>query len=120
MATECAGVTVAWGGVSLGEVVSLKATIGNALPLGRSSNWSNEPGSVEIACLATAGLSATSYGLMKTLSLAGGGLAIDGQTSFTAKAILQRFDVTGSVNDVTRYSAQLRLVSLAGTAVTAT
>lgn len=128
MAAYALGITATWNGVSFGEVQSIKANIGGALPLARSCNWTNEPGTVDITCLSTAALSPTNYGVMATLSLAGGGDATGdsrgfalGGTSFTAKAILQRFEAAGSVGDgagdVMRYAATLRLVSLAGTAV---
>ncbi len=122
MATYALGITAAWAGVSLGEVQSIKATVGNGLPMGRSCNWSNEPGLVEIACLSSVALSSTNYGVMATLQLAGGGMAVGPGGVFTTKAVLERFDALGTLadgnGDVTRYSAALRLVSVAGTATT--
>lgn len=111
MATACAGVTATWNSLAFGEVASIRVIGGGQLPLGRSTNWTNEAGTVEIACFATANISSANYGRMATLDISGGGM------TFTHKAILQRFELTGTVNDVARYAATLRLVSIAGTPV---
>ena len=72
MATACAGVTVTWGGVSFSEVTDIKINAGGSLPIGRSSTFSLDAGTIEIACLATANVSLAERGLKKTLAFTGG------------------------------------------------
>lgn len=104
MADYCAGVTVTWRGTSLGEVTDVKVTHGGELPIGRNSTFTADGGTVEIATLNTAGDGIASYGLKGPLVFSGGG------QSFSTKAIVQTFDITGKVNDVWRYRSVFRIV----------
>lgn len=106
MAGYCAGVTVSFRGVSIGEPTDIKATTGGNLPVGRGSAFAVDAGSVEVSSLSTAagGANSSTYGLKGTLSISGGGVA------FTTKAIHQSFDIAGKVNDVWRFRNVFRIV----------
>lgn len=104
MAILCTGVTITWGGATLGEVVEIESTRGGSLPIGRSGVFAVDAGTIEVKCLSTANLSATEYGLKKSLALTGGGL------TYTTKAICQTLRMTGKVNDVARYAATFKVV----------
>ena len=103
MATHCAGVTATWNSVDFGEVVDIKVSLGGDLPIARGSTWTLDAGSITIACLSTANISAAQFGKKATLSLAGGGL------SFSTKAICERVDLSGTVNDIARYAASFKI-----------
>ena len=104
MANNCAGLTASWNAVQFGELTDIKVTCGGSLPLGRASLFSVDAGSIEIACLSTANISASQHGLKSTLSIGGGGM------DFTAKAVCQTLQLAGKVNDVARYSATFKIV----------
>lgn len=103
MATPCTGVTVTWGGVSLGEVVDIKVAKGGSAPTGRSSPFSLDLGTIEVKCLSTAALGMAEYGMRRTFAASGGGL------TFTHKAMCLTFRMAGTVNDVARYEASFKL-----------
>lgn len=103
MATYASGVTATWDNVSFGEVTKLTVTHGGALPLARASTWTLDVGTIDIECLTTANISAASYGKRSDFSVSGGGL------SYSGKAVLERFTLVGTVNDVARYTATLKL-----------
>jgi len=103
MAIFASGVTATWDGTSFGEVTELKVTHGGSLPMARASTWTLDVGTIEISCLTTANISATNYGKRGTVTIAGGGLA------YTGTAVLEKFTLSGVVNDVARYAATLRL-----------
>ncbi len=82
----------------------------SALSLSATSRpWSFDMGSIDIACLSTAvtsgtsAVSVTQYGKKATLALAGGGL------TYTTKAVMQRMDMVGKVNDITRYALSFKI-----------
>jgi hypothetical protein len=104
MATNCAGVTVTWNGTSLGEVSKIEVTRGGELPMGRSTRWTLDAGTIEIASFSTTRLTPDQYGLKSTLQVAGGGL------SFTTKAVCQTLKWSGTVNDVARYVGTFKIV----------
>ena len=104
MATVCTGVSVTWGGVSLGEVTEIDVNAGGSLPLGRDSTFSVDAGTITLKCLSTAALGLSQYGLQGTLAITGGGLTL------THKAICQTLTMTGRVNDVAKYGATFKLV----------
>ena len=104
MAVVCTGVTVTWNGIALGEVTKIDVTRGGALPMGRSTRWTLDAGTIEIASYSTTRLTADQYGLKATLQVAGGGLA------FTTKAICQTLKWSGTVNDVARYVGTFKIV----------
>ena len=106
MATPVTGVTATWNNVDIGEVVDIKVVHGGQMPATRSGTpWAVDAGTIDISCLATATGSATSpaeYGLKRTLAIAGGGL------TYTTKAVLQRLELVGKVNDVARYAMSFK------------
>jgi hypothetical protein len=109
MANVCTGVTITWGGQTLGEVTEVESTRGGSLPIGRGSSASTaayafDAGTIEVKCLGTANLSMAEYGLKKALVLTGGGL------TYSTKAICQTYRMTGKVNDVARYAATFKVV----------
>jgi hypothetical protein len=104
MATYCAGLTVAWNSVPLGEVVDIKVINGGSLPLARSSTYSVDAGTIEIACLSTAAISSGQRGLKASLAITGGGM------DFTTKAVCQTLQLVGKVNDIARYSASFKIM----------
>lgn len=104
MATVCTGVSVTWGGVSLGEVTEIDVIAGGSLPLGRDSTFSVDAGTISVKCLSTAAIGLSQYGLQGTLQITGGGLTL------THKAICQTLTMTGRVNDVAKYGATFKLV----------
>lgn len=104
MATLCTGVSVTWGGVSLGEVTEIDVNVGGSLPLGRDSTFAVDAGTISVKCLSTAALGLSQYGLQGTLQITGGGLTL------THKAICQTLTMTGRVNDVAKYGATFKLV----------
>lgn len=103
MATFASGVTATFDGTGFGEVTELKVTHGGSLPMARGSTWTLDVGTIEIACLTTANISAAKYGKRGTFTIAGGGLAYSGT------AVLETFTLSGVVNDVARYTATFRL-----------
>lgn len=104
MATYATGVTATWDGTSFGEVTDLAVTHGGSLPLARDSTWTLDVGTIEIKCLSTANISAAKYGKRATVTITGGGLAYS-----STKAVLEKFTLTGVVNDVARYAVTLRI-----------
>lgn len=103
MATYATGITATWNSVDFGEVTELKVTHGGSLPMARASTWTLDVGTIEIACLTTANISAANYGKRGTVTIAGGGLAYSGA------AVLEKFTLSGVVNDVARYAVTLRI-----------
>lgn len=103
MAIACAGVTVTWGGTALKEVVEVSVTSGGELPIARSSTWTYDVGTIQIAALSSTAMSRQEYGKKDTLVFTGGGL------DYTVKAICQGWQTVGTVNDVARYSATFKI-----------
>jgi len=103
MASYATGVTATWDGTSFGEVTELNVTHGGSLPLARASTWTLDVGTIEMKCLSTANISTATYGKRATVSISGGGLAYSGQ------AVLEKFTLAGTVNDVARYSVTLKV-----------
>lgn len=103
MASYASGVTATWNSVDFGEVTELKVTHGGALPLARASTWTLDVGTIDISCLSTANISTANYGKRGSVTIAGGGLAYSGT------AVLEKFTLTGVVNDVARYAVTLRI-----------
>lgn len=105
MAGYSTGVTVTWRGTAIGEATDIKAMYGGNLPVSRSSRFSPEAGTVEIASLSTASHTVgNDYGRKGSLSFSGGGV------SFSMKAVLLSFDLTAKVNDVWRLKSVFRIV----------
>lgn len=103
MATYASGVTATWDGTAFGEVAELTVTHGGSLPLARASTWTLDVGTIEMTCLHTANISTARYGQRGIVTIAGGGLG------YTGTAVLEKFTLTGVVNDVARYAVTLRL-----------
>lgn len=107
MASYATGVTVSWGGTTIGEVTELRVVEGGSLPLGRDSTFAVDAGTVEISSLATvstAFIAPSARGLKGTLSISGGGVTV------TTKATLQTLDIGAKVNDVWRFKNTFRIV----------
>jgi hypothetical protein len=103
MATECAGVTASWNSTNFGEVVEIKVNAGGSLPLARASTWAFDVGTIDISCLSTANVSLAEYGKKATLAITGGGL------TFSTKAICERVQLSGKVNDIARYALSFKI-----------
>ena len=103
MATECAGVTASWNSTNFGEVVEIKVNAGGSMPLARASTWTLDAGTIDISCLSTANVSLVQYGRKATLAIAGGGLA------FSTKAVCERVQLSGKVNDIARYAVTFKI-----------
>jgi hypothetical protein len=103
MANECAGVTASWDSTNFGEVVEIKVNAGGGLPLARASTWAFDVGTIDISCLSTANVSLAQYGKKATLSISGGGL------TFSTKAICERVQLSGKVNDIARYAVTFKI-----------
>lgn len=103
MATHCAGVAASWGGASLGEVVEIKINAGGGMPLARASTWALDVGTIDISCLSSANVSLAQYGKKATLAISGGGL------TFSTKAVCERVQLSGKVNDIARYAMTFKI-----------
>jgi hypothetical protein len=103
MASECAGVTASWDSTNFGEVVEIKVNAGGSLPLARASTWAFDVGTIDISCLSTANVSLAQYGKKSTLSITGGGL------TFSTKAVCERVQLSGKVNDIARYAVTFKI-----------
>lgn len=103
MANECAGVTATWNGQQLYEVTEIKVNAGGGMPLARGSTWTFDAGTIDIACLSDDKLSPADYGRKATLAIAGGGL------TFSTKAICERVQLSGKVNDIARYAVTFKI-----------
>jgi hypothetical protein len=103
MANECAGVTASWNSTNFGEVVEIKVNAGGSLPLARASTWAFDVGTIDISCLSTANVSLAQYGKKATLAISGGGL------TFSTKAICERVQLSGKVNDIARYAVTFKI-----------
>ena len=104
MAAYSTGISATFDGTSFAEVTDLSWQYGGGLPKGRSSTWTDEVGSVSIACLGTANISTAKYGTRADLVLTGGGV------SLTSKAVYESLSVTPELNGVTRYTVTFRLL----------
>jgi hypothetical protein len=103
MANNCAGVTATWNSTNFGEVVDIKVNAGGSFPLARASTWTFDAGTIDISCLSTANVSLAQYGKKALLSIAGGGL------TFSTKAVCQRVQLSGTVNDISRYAVSFKI-----------
>jgi hypothetical protein len=103
MANECAGVTASWDSTNFGEVVEIKVNAGGGMPLARASTWAFDVGTIDISCLSTANVSLAQYGKKATLAISGGGL------TFSTKAICERVQLSGKVNDIARYAVTFKI-----------
>jgi hypothetical protein len=103
MANVCTGVTASWNSTDFGEVVEIKVNAGGSLPLARASTWAFDVGTIDISCLSTANVSLAQYGKKATLAISGGGL------TFSTKAVCERVQLSGKVNDIARYAVTFKI-----------
>jgi hypothetical protein len=103
MANVCTGVTASWNSTNFGEVVEIKVNAGGSMPLARASTWAFDLGTIDISCLSTANVSLAEYGKKATLAISGGGL------TFSTKAICERVQLSGKVNDIARYAVTFKI-----------
>lgn len=106
MATLSLGTTVTWGGVAFSEVVDVQVQYGGGQLKGRSVAWSDELGSVTVACLGTSNISTSSWGSVKDLVVSGGGI------SLTCKALYESVSAGTEINGVTRFAVTFKLLDL--------
>jgi hypothetical protein len=104
MATYATGVTVTFDSTNFGEVVDLQVNAGGKFPLARGSTWTFDGGTIDVSCLGAANVSMANYGKKAALTIAGGGLA------FSAKAVCERVQLRGTVNDIARYAVLFKIV----------
>ena len=104
MATYSTGITAIFDGTAFVEVTGLSWQYGGGLPKGRSTLWTDEVGSVSIACLGTANISTAKYGTRADLVLSGGGV------SLTTKAVYESLNVTPELNGLTRYAVTFKIL----------
>jgi hypothetical protein len=104
VATYSTGISATFDGTAFVEVTDLSWQYGGGLPKGRSTTWTDEVGSVSIACLGTANISTAKYGTRADLVLSGGGV------SLTSKAVYEGLSVTPELDGVTRYTVTFRLL----------
>jgi hypothetical protein len=108
VATYSTGITATWGGVAFQEITDLQWTFGGAPAKDRlaesAARWTDEVGTVFIACLGTANVSTAEYGKRKQLVLGGGG------QSLTINAIYESVSVAPELNGVTRFTVTFRLL----------
>lgn len=104
MATHSTGISVTWDAVPFGEITDLQVSYGGGAAKGRSSAWTDEPGTVTVACLGTANISTTKYGERKQLVCSGGGV------SLTAYAVYEQVTAQPELNGVTRYAVTFKLL----------
>lgn len=109
MATYSSGVTATWGGTSFTEVFDLSYTYGGGSPKGRDSTpsspvWTDELGTVTLACFGTHNITLSEYGHRKSLAISGGG------ASLTTYAVLESLAVQYGLNDVTRFTVTFKIL----------
>ena len=104
MATYSTGITATWNSVPFVEVQQLSWDYGGSSPRGRSSNFTDEPGTVTLSCLGIDGISTANYGTRADLSIVGGGATL------ICKAVYQGLSVQPELNGVTRYTVTFRIL----------
>lgn len=104
MATHSTGISVTWDAVPFQEVTDLQVSYAGGSPKGRSVVWTDDAGTVSVACLGTANISTAQYGLRKQLVISGGGV------SLTSYAVYEQWTAQPELNGVTRYSVSFKLL----------
>lgn len=109
MATYSTGITVTFGSVTFTGVQGLDWSYGQGLPRGRDTSqsgaaFSDDLGTVSLACLGAAGIATTQYGKREQLTITGGG------ADLTCKAVCTGISVTPQLNDVTRYGVTFQIL----------
>lgn len=104
MAIYATGVTATFNGTALGEVAEINVVGGGSLPIARNNRFAVDAGTIDVQCFLPDGIGPAAYGQKGTFAITGGGL------TFTTKAILQSYKLSGKANDVARYAATLKIV----------
>lgn len=104
MATYSTGISATWDGSTFGEVTALSYEYGGTRE-GRDDYFIAQPGSLELTCLSSTGISTANVGKRGTLSVSGGG------ASLTVFAILESVGVEYELNGVTKFQATLSFTS---------
>lgn len=103
MATYSTGISATWNTVTFTEVQSIAWNWGGSLPRGRSSNYTDEPGTVTLTCLGTDGVATSNYGTRAPLTISGGGATL------TCSAVYEGLQVAPQLNGVTQYTVNFRI-----------
>lgn len=103
MATHSTGISVTWDSVPFAEVTDLSVSYGGS-PKGRSIAWTDEAGTVTVACLGAANVATSNYGNRAQLVISGGGV------SLTTYAVYEQFTMQPELNGVTRYTVTFKLL----------
>lgn len=117
MASVSQGVTAAWAGVTLGEVVTIAVDgiqadtveVTSALQLSRLKAYSvadTDPGTVSVTCRGTTAMISANVGLTGVLTIAGPGVSF----SFS-KAIFEKLGWSASVGNLQEYNVSFKLSS---------
>lgn len=116
MAIPCQGMTLTWGGASLSEVASFDSQQFTGLPIGRTTTWTPELGTVNIAGFSTANLPTTDYGRRKRLTITAPTSTAFAATVnlFDSDCIFQGYRVSGVVNNAVEYAFTFRVMDTVG------
>jgi hypothetical protein len=104
VATPSQGITVTFDGVPFTEVTDLQWTYAGGSSKGRSVAWTDDAGSVTLACLGTANTSTTNYGKRASLDVTGGGMDL------TFMAVYEQVTAAAELNGATRYGVTFKLL----------
>lgn len=104
MATYSTGMAVTWGVHTFAEITSIEIDRYGALSRGRSADWSDSAGTVEIATLSPIGVGSLNWNTMAALSITGGdmNLAVD--------AIYMGFTAAAKLNGVTEFTVSFKIL----------
>jgi len=103
MATYSTGISVVWNGTPFTEVQELSWSSGGTRA-GRDIAWTPDQGTVAIACLGTANVSASNFGTRAVLVISGG------SADLTSYATWESVSVAPERNGVTKYTVTLKLL----------
>lgn len=104
MAILSTGITVTFGVTTFAEVTDLAWSYGGGLPKGRGDYWTDDVGSVTVACLGTSGVATANYGVRDDLEIFGGG------ANLTCKAVCEGLNVAPELNGVTRFTVTFKIL----------
>ena len=104
MATYSTGISATFGSTTFAEISDLSWSYGGSLPKGRSSTWTDDVGTLSLACMSSTGVNTANYGSRETLTVTGGG------ANLTCKAVYEGLSVAPELNGVTRYTVTFRFL----------
>ncbi len=104
MASYSTGITATFASTTFAEVTGLSWQYGGGPAKGRASAWTDEVGSLSLTCLGIAGVATGNYGVLGTLTVAGGGATL------TTQAVYEGLTVAPELNGVTRYTVTFRFL----------